>query len=164
MYPVRDSRAKTKDEQMNRGVVCIVAGLVLTLPFLAAAEEPEDFVALNADEIAFLSAPGIEGVTFALIRGNPEEEGIYVMRARFEPGTLSKPHYHDQDRHITVVSGTWVFGTDASGTCEGAKPLHAGAFGFHPKGAVHFDGSCGDEPAVVEITGMGPVKNFWVAD
>ena len=149
---------------MKKRVMGVLAGLALVLPTFVAAEERDDFIALNADEIAFNSAPGIEGVTFALIRGNPDEEGIYVMRARFEPGTLSKPHYHDQDRHITVVSGTWVFGTDSSGTCEGAKPLDAGAFGFHPKGAIHYDGSCGKEPAVVEITGMGPVKNFWITE
>lgn len=149
---------------MNKRMMGVLAGLAFAVPFLVAAEASEEFIALNSDEIAFQAAPGIEGVTFALLRGNPEEEGIYVMRARFEPGTLSKPHYHDQDRHIMVVSGTWVFGTDASGTCEGTKPLHAGAFGFHPKGAIHFDGSCGDVPAVVEITGMGPVKNFWVTD
>lgn len=149
---------------MKKTIVGALIGLALLAPFLVGAEEPEEFIALNAEEIAFQAFPGLEGVSGVLIKGNPNEAGIYVMRARFEPGTLSKPHYHDQDRHITVVSGTWVFGTDASGTCENAKPLHAGAFGFHPKGAVHYDGSCGDEPAVVEITGMGPVKTIWLAD
>ena len=138
-------------------------GAALLISATAIAGEHRDFIALTGDEIAFQGAQGIEGVTFAPIKGSPEEEGIYVMRARFDSGVLSKPHHHDQDRHITVVSGTWYFGTDASGTCDGAKPLPAGSFGFHPKGAVHYDGSCG-EPAVVEITGMGPVKNVWVTD
>ena len=127
------------------------------------AEGAEDFIALSADAIEFQSVPGVEGITGAVIKGNPNEAGIYVMRARFAEGVRSRPHHHDQDRHVTVISGTWHFGTDTSGTCENATPIPAGGFGFHPKGAVHYDGSCGG-PVVVEITGMGPVKTIWVQE
>jgi hypothetical protein len=56
-----------------------------------------------------------------------------------------------------VISGVWHFGTGTSGGCEGTKPLPAGGFGFHPAGAVHYDGSCGGE-VVVQIMGEGPVS------
>ena len=80
-----------------------------------------------------------------------------MLRVRFPPGVQSAPHFHDQDRHVTVLEGTWAFGTDASGDCGRTKPLPAGSFAIHPAGAVHFDGACGDTATVVEITGMGPV-------
>ena len=33
---------------------------------------------------------------------------------------------------------------------------------FHPAGAVHFDGSITDKPAMVQIVGMGPSKTTFL--
>jgi hypothetical protein len=33
---------------------------------------------------------------------------------------------------------------------------------MHPKGAVHYDGSCNGEPVIVQIIGMGPVNTTWL--
>ena len=40
--------------------------------------------------------------------------------------------------------------------------MDPGAYVFHPKGAVHFDGSCVDETVEVQIIGRGPVNTTWV--
>ena len=42
-------------------------------------------------------------------------------------------------------------------------PLEAGAYAMHPAGAVHYDGSCGEGTAEVQIIGMGPVRTIRAA-
>jgi len=39
-----------------------------------------------------------------------------------------------------------------------ATPLSAGTYMFHPAGGIHWDGAAGDEDAVVQIIGNGPVE------
>lgn len=41
------------------------------------------------------------------------------------------------------------------------NPEESGSYIFHPKGAVHFDGSCTAQPIEVQVTGMGPVSTVW---
>ena len=67
---------------------------------------------------------------------------------------MSAPHFHDQARFVSVVSGTWWVGL--SNDLGDTQALQAGGFMVHPAGGVHFDGSQ-DEETIVEIRGMGPV-------
>src|SRR4029450_9767592 len=109
---------------------------------------PPGFARLDADEIGV-------GAIF----GDPNKPGMYVTRARFMPGQGSRPHYHDQDRYITVIKGTWwVSLGPESDVYNPAKmvAMKAGSFVFHPAFGHHYDGAK-DEEAVVRIMGMGPV-------
>jgi len=121
-------------------------------------ESGSDFVHIQSSEVVYESDPDIPGLGYALLSGNPDKEGIYVVRLKIPPGLTFSPHYHDQDRHVTVISGDWAFGMGNSGKCEDTTPLAAGAYVMHPKGAVHFDGACGEETVEVQIIGRGPVK------
>ncbi len=121
-----------------------------------SASADEVFKILSADDLVWHPVEGTGGVQVALIVGHPEQEGAYIIRAKFPPGVMSPPHWHDQERLVTVISGTWHFGMNASGTCKGTVPLAPGSFAVHPKGAIHYDGSCSGE-VVVQISGPGPV-------
>lgn len=125
-------------------------------------EADPGFIHLQKADIQFKPVPDLPGLSFAVLAGNPGTPGTYVIRARFGPGVTTPPHYHDQDRHVTVLSGVWGFGTGDSGDCAETIPLKAGAFAMHPKGAVHYDGSCNGEVVIVEITGIGPVNTHWI--
>lgn len=147
----------------------LVGGLMLALtsysPVIGAADDKaavEGFVTVPAEDIAFIDVPGLTGLAGALIIGNPDQAGPYVMRVRFSAGVTTPPHTHDRDRTVTVISGVWHFGTDATGACENTIPLQAGSVAVHPAGKIHFDGACGDE-AIVQISGMGPVKTDWLS-
>ncbi len=111
------------------------------------------FIILQASDIT-LSGDKIKTV---LLHGDPSKEGLYIMRIRFPAGISSKPHYHDQDRYITVIEGIWNVGTSAKYDMENTTPIKAGGFMKHPAGKVHFDGAK-DQAVTVEIRGMGPVK------
>ncbi len=135
-----------------------VAALALMVPAGFAAEW-DDFVIVQLDDIVWDES--LDRTQSHILYGNPQEEGLYIMRIRFPAGGTSNPHYHDQDRFITVIEGTWHAGVDASHDMTKTTPIPAGGFMFHPAGAVHYDGSRGD-PVVVEIRGFGPVQTIGV--
>lgn len=142
-----------------RQAIRLFVSLIFTLAFglsLGAEEASDGFVIKRADELNWQTSPSFPGIEFAVLEGNPNEKGIYVIRARFAPGRFSKPHYHSTDRLVTVISGTWWAGTDASFDKDRTVALRPGDFMKHPAGAVHYDGAK-DKEAVVEIRGMGPV-------
>ena len=97
----------------------------------------------------------------AVLFGDPSKPGMYVIRVKFPPGTHSNPHHHSQDRHVTVIKGIWWMGVGDKLDFKKAVPMKAGSYAFHPAGAVHWDGA-GDEEAIVQIIGMGPVDTVQV--
>jgi len=130
----------------------------------ALDNEPDPgFLHIQSADVPYASDADDTGLGYAVLSGDPDATGIYVIRLKIPPGLLFLPHYHDQDRHVTVISGVWAFGTGDSGKCEDTTPLSAGAYVFHPKGAVHFDGACGEAPVEVQIVGQGPVKTTFLS-
>jgi len=127
--------------------------------FLAAGTLAADFATLRADQIVWQPVPNSHGVMSALISGNPGKPGVYVIRVRFPPHVMDRPHTHSQDRHVTVIEGAWVAGTGPLFDPNSATPMPAGSYMFHPAGGVHWDGSNSNTAAVVQIIGMGPVTS-----
>jgi len=127
-----------------------------------ADEAAPAFIDVQADEVAYEPDPEAPELGYAVLSGDPAKVGVYVIRLRIPAGMTFSPHYHDQDRHITVISGVWAFGKGRSGRCEDTVPMAAGSYVMHPKGGIHFDGACGDEPVEVQIIGAGPVNTTWV--
>lgn len=143
-------------------IVC-VSLLIAASGVLAEDQDTEPgFIHLQVDEMEFGPVPDLPGLEFVILAGDPSQPGPYVLRAKFGPGMTTPPHYHDQDRFVSVISGVWAFGTGKSGDCAETIPLTAGAFAMHPKGAAHYDGSCNGEVVVVQITGIGPVNTHWL--
>jgi hypothetical protein len=92
----------------------------------------------------------------AILAGDPDKPGLYVILIRWLPHHMSRPHFHNTNRYVTVLSGTWWIST--SDVYDPAKtvPIPAGSFVEDVGGKVHYDGAR-DEPCVIEIVGMGPV-------
>jgi quercetin dioxygenase-like cupin family protein len=112
---------------------------------------------MNVDDI---KAP--DGSSQVVLYGDPNKPGIYAVQITFAPGRGSRPHYHDQDRFVTVIKGTWyvALGPDSDTYApEKMTAMKAGSFVFHPACGHHYD-MAKDEEAVVRIIGMGPVKTI----
>ncbi|MFQ5534128.1 MAG: cupin domain-containing protein [Sphingomonadales bacterium] len=114
------------------------------------------FVVVEPDQIEWRDAPTAPGAQFSLLEGNPNDDGLYVMRAKFAPGAMTRPHFHSRDRLVTVISGTWHAGFGDLFAPDATMALPPGSFMKHPAGAAHFDGAK-DEEVIVEIRGLGPV-------
>jgi quercetin dioxygenase-like cupin family protein len=136
----------------------LTALLLAGLAILVAAAERADsgFVRLRPAQIHWQEVPNSYGVQVAIIAGDPTGKGLYVQRVRFPPHVMDRPHWHPNDRYVTVLQGEWWTGTGADFDPQRAVAMAPGSFMFHPAKALHWDGSKGDEPVIVQIFGLGP--------
>ena len=132
-----------------------LASLILFTASAGADKNKAGFVRVTPEEVAWADRPGYDGVKFAVIQGDPSKPGVYVVRAKFSPGTMTRPHWHPEDRYVIVVSGTWYTGEGDAFDPDKTVALKPGSFMLHPAKAHHYDGAK-DEEVVVQIIGMGP--------
>jgi quercetin dioxygenase-like cupin family protein len=141
---------------LRYGTLLLSIGAALLLIPIAGAEKDEmGFVRVMPEEVVWKELPGYGGVKFAVIEGDPSKEGIYVVRVKFPPGLMTRPHYHPEDRHAIVISGTWYTGVGDNFDPDKTVALKAGSYMKHPAKAHHFDGAKNEE-VVLQIVGYGP--------
>src|SRR2546430_8398038 len=97
------------------GRVCPAAQILLLLlasaAALAADLNPAALVYKSPDQLKWRDPTGAAGINQAVLVGDPEKPGLYVVMNRFKPGNFSRPHFHPNDRFITVIKGTWWVAT-----------------------------------------------------
>jgi len=126
---------------------------------------------LNVDEKGFVSIqlgdekweeyPGIPGISRMRVYGDPSKAGPYVIRVRFAPGTMSMPHFHGEDRMVTVLKGTWWTGKGPEFVPATTEAIRAGGYMMHPAGEAHYDGAK-DEEVILQIAGVGPSSTNFI--
>jgi hypothetical protein len=99
------------------------------------------------------------GSETAVLVGDPAKPGLYVVLQRWLPHNNSRPHFHANDRFITVISGTWWVNTGAKYDPDGFKPVPAGSFVTHFANQIHYDGAK-DAECILQIVGMGPAPSI----
>src|SRR5262245_42166456 len=62
----------------------------------------------------------------AILHGDPSKPGPYVVRIKWLPGNMSRPHFHPNDRFFVVLSGTWWMGTGEKFDPDATVPVPAG--------------------------------------
>jgi quercetin dioxygenase-like cupin family protein len=152
------SRQRTWIVVASALIVCALT----SLPRLFAAVDAHGFVIVKPDELKWQISTSDSAPDVAVLYGDPQKEGFYIIRARFKPGVMSRPHTHPNDRHVSVISGTWWAGTGTTFDPSKTTPLPAGSYMMHPKGEAHFDGAK-DVETIVEIKGFGPAPSIPVA-
>ena len=95
------------------------------------------------------------GAKMAVLQGDPSKPGLYIVLVKWTPHHMSHPHWHPNDRFITVISGTWWVGTGSKFDPDTTVPMPAGSFVTHFAKQIHYDGAK-DSEAVLEIVGEGP--------
>ena len=140
----------------SHGLLAAILGAALLAPAGQAladtAKDEHGFEILKLGEEVWT---GIAGIKIMVIYGNPKQAGPYVIRVKFAKGTMSMPHFHPEDRLVTVIKGTWYSGTGKTFEPWDTVPLPAGTFMLHPAGEGHYDGAKDDE-VIVQIAGNGP--------
>jgi quercetin dioxygenase-like cupin family protein len=99
---------------------------------------------------------GEGGSKSALLYGDPSKPGFYVQILKRGPNIWSKPHFHENDRFITVLEGTFWVGSGKFDP-ERTVPLKPGTFVRDFANQIHFDGSK-DDGTTLEFVGMGPAS------
>ncbi len=141
-------------------LVWLVPALLIAAFAAFGQADEQGFIRLAPDELDWPESDG-NSISFVVLAGDPQQEGFYMLRARFPAGVMSPPHYHPSDRHVTVISGTWHTGTGPDFDTDAMVPLSPGSYMMHPAGAVHYDGAK-DEEVIVEIKGIGPAPTIRV--
>lgn len=147
------------------GIAAGLAAALAPVASLGAADVPDPSTLnpaalkyLLPEKIDWKPASGLSGVDTAVLVGDPAKPGLYVVLNRFHAGAFSHPHYHPNDRHVMVVSGTWWVATGLNWDHEHVTvPMRPGTFVVHTGRTVHYDGVRAGQPdAVVMIFGQGP--------
>ena len=136
----------------------VVGCLALQAPTVVSGQNAPGFVRTNPENMTWTDVEGGLGAQTAILEGDPAKAGLYVIRMKFPPGVMSRPHTHSQDRHAVVLKGTWWTGTGPDFKPEATVPVKIGGYMKHPTGGAHFDGAK-DEEVIVQIIGMGPVES-----
>ena len=107
------------------------------------------------DQIKWQDPLGMSGVKTAVVVGDPAKPGMYAVLVKWSPGNFSRPHFHPNDRFITVIKGTWWVGTGNKFDPADTVPMPAGSVVTHFAKQVHYDGAKNEE-VILLITGEGP--------
>ena len=95
------------------------------------------------------------GAGEVVLHGDPSKPGTYVVLTKWSAHHMSHPHFHPNDRFITVISGTWWVGTGPKFQPDSTVPVQAGSFVTHYGKQIHYDGAK-DGDVLLEIVGEGP--------
>jgi hypothetical protein len=106
----------------------------------------------------------VRSVEEAVLAGGETEDGQYLVLMKWYPGYMSAPHFYRTDRLCVVVSGVWWCNSGPDFDPDQGRPAPAGSFVRRIAGTPHYDGPRPDatEPAVIAVTGIGPVEQKWV--
>jgi hypothetical protein len=100
------------------------------------------------------------GVRAAVLYGDPDRPGPFVLRLQYPPGFRKAPHHHPKDAYITVLSGSYYRGYGDSFDEKAAIKLIPGTFSVNPAGISHFEWTT--EPAMLQVHAEGPWKTVYV--
>lgn len=141
-------------------LAAIILG-ALAGPVLAQGTSDKE-VFINSKDIKWGDAPPSvpKGARLAVLQGDPGKQGPFVIRLMFPPGYKLPPHAHAQDESLTVISGTFYFGTGDKIDMSKAHPLSAG--GFHALSAGDHHYAFAKAQTVVQVNGMGPFNITYI--
>jgi quercetin dioxygenase-like cupin family protein len=135
---------------------CLVAGAAAAFMTASRADvDPKAVLVVPSGEIKWVrnSAGTSEQ---AVLFGDPSKPGPYVIRIKWLPGNMSRPHIHNTDRFFVVISGTWWVGSGTKFDPASTVPVKPGSYVAHFAGQPHYDGAK-DEEAVIQVFGTGPL-------
>lgn len=104
-------------------------------------------------ELTWVTDP--RGYQQAVIVGDPAREGTYVAHIRFPAGLRIAPHFHPDDRVVTVLSGTVLFGYGERFDATRMRALPAGSVWTEPARQPHFAWAR-DGEVLLQVIGIGP--------
>jgi len=144
---------------MTRTGMALVAAAFMSANAHAVELDPKAVVYTLPENIKWVVNERA-GNAQAVIAGDPSKPGLYVVLTKWLAGNhFSRPHFHPNDRFITVVKGTWWVGSGPNfDPANSTVPLAAGSVVTHYGKQVHYDGAK-DEDAVLLIVGDGPATS-----
>jgi quercetin dioxygenase-like cupin family protein len=129
--------------------------LIAILVLLGAPFQNANFELLKLAPSEFNWVVGDNGIGRAVITGNSAEPGLYAYRVRFPVGLRIQPHYHPDDRIVTVISGTLHMAYGDRFDESVLERLPTGSLWTEPGGQPHFVWAREGE-VIIQVIGNGP--------
>lgn len=105
------------------------------------------------DQLKWVADP--RGYQQTLIVGDPAKPGMYAAHIRFPANLRIAPHFHPDERIVTVLSGTVHFGYGERFDESQLRALPAGSVWTEPAGQPHFAWAK-DGEVLLQVIGIGP--------
>ena len=125
----------------------------------AAASGP---VIATPDDLKWGDPPPFveSGSQLAVLSGNPNAAGPFVLRFKMPDGYKIMPHWHPTQENVTVLSGELHVGMGDKFEEGGMQALPVGAYAGIPARHHHYAMAKGE--TVIQINAMGPFKLIYV--
>ena len=112
---------------MKANIFPVTGSILLTLIVYASSARTEPLAAtrLAVEEVKWEGDPS--GVRRAYLVGDEKTPGMYAYRVRFPANHKVQPHFHPDERVVTVLSGTLFVGFGEVFDESAMKALPAGS-------------------------------------
>jgi quercetin dioxygenase-like cupin family protein len=119
--------------------------------------DQDKFHAIRAEEVEWKPFPAFPPeVQLAVLVGDPQKAGPYVIRVHVPMGTKLMPHKHPEDRIYTVISGVFYVGLGESFDEHLLRAFAPGSVVVLPGDQPHFHwAKSGDY--VTQVNAIGPL-------
>jgi ketosteroid isomerase-like protein len=117
-------------------------------------------VIVPASAVKWMDAPNLPpGAKLAVIAGDPSLPEWFTVRLQFPAGARVPPHWHPNDEHGTVLSGTLALGMGDAWDDKALTDLPAGSHVVTTATMRHY--ALARTATTIQVSGMGPfVTNY----
>jgi hypothetical protein len=129
------------------------AAVLVLSPVRAGEPDPKILSYILPEKVEWRKS---EAADTATLQGDPSKPGVYIQLVRWHPGHMSRPHIHNTDRYIRVLSGTWYMGQGTKYDPPSTFPVKEGTYVVHHADQPHYDGAK-DVECLLYIVGTGPM-------
>ena len=142
-------------KSMHKYVLCITVFALLIMSS-AVYGEPLQQAQITPEQLKHLNwSTSPRGIQEAIIIGNPANQGMYLIRSKYPRGLKVNPHFHPDDRIVTVLYGTIYLGYGKEFDEKKMKAMPAGSVWTEPANQPHFSWAK-DGEVLIQIIGNGP--------
>ena len=131
---------------------CIASALLVSGGL--ARSEPLVAIRMAPDEFKW-DTPSSGSQRVKLV-GDEQKSGMYPYRVRFPANWKVQPHFHPDERVVTVMSGTLYFGYGEQFDESAMKALPAGSIWTEPAKQPHFVWAKDGEVVIQVVGANGP--------
>lgn len=110
---------------------------------------------------AGIGTSGVPEIQTVVLKGDPGKAGLYTLLLRVGPNVRIQSHSHQDDRVVTVLTGTWHFGYGDRFDEAALTALEPGSFYTEPPDVTHF-AMTKEDVVIVQVVGTGPSSTTYV--
>ena len=146
----------TGEEEMKTNIFRVTGCIALALFFLGASARTEPLASARLVPDGFKWDRTPSGAQRANLVGDEQKPGMYMYRVRFPANFKVQPHFHPDERLVTVMSGTLYMGYGEQFDESAMKALPAGSIWTEPAKQPHFVWAKDGEVVIQVVGSNGP--------